>query len=68
MKIVSSLEESGLLTKSVSETIKNETKEQTGGFLRMLLDALNSSLLGNLLRGKGPIRAGKETIRAGENF
>ena len=27
MKIVTSLEESGLLTKSVSETIKNEAKE-----------------------------------------
>ena len=36
MKILKSLEESGLLIKGVSETIKNEAKEQKGGFLRML--------------------------------
>ena len=33
MKIVKSLEESGLLIKDVSETIKNEAKKQKGGFL-----------------------------------
>ena len=32
MKIVKSLEESGLLIKNVSETIKNEAAEQKGGF------------------------------------
>ena len=37
MKIVKSLEESGLLIKVLSETIKNEAKEQNGGFLGMLL-------------------------------
>ena len=37
MKIVKSLEESGLLIKGISETIKNEGKEQKGGFLNMLL-------------------------------
>ena len=36
MKIVKSLEEPGLLIKSVSETIENEAKEQKGGFLGML--------------------------------
>ena len=36
MKIVKSLEESGLLTKDISETIKNEAKKQNGGFPRML--------------------------------
>ena len=46
MKIVKSLEESGLLIKSVSEIIKNEAKEEKGGFLSMLL-------------GKGTIEAGK---------
>ena len=66
MKIVKSLEESGLLIKGVSETIKNEAKEQTGGFIIMLLGTLGASLLGNLLTGKGTIRAGKGTIRAGE--
>ena len=36
MKIVKYLKESGLLIKSVSETIKNEAKEQNGGYLGML--------------------------------
>ena len=62
MKIVKSLEESGLLIKGVSETIKNEAKEQKGGFLGMLLGTLGASLLGNLLKGKGTIRAGKEQL------
>ena len=35
MKVVKSLEESGSLTEGVSETIKNEAKEQKGGFLSM---------------------------------
>ena len=48
MKIVKSFEESGLLIKGVSETIKNEAKEQKGGFIRILLDTLDDSLLGNL--------------------
>ena len=60
MKIVKSLEASGLLVKGVSETIKNEAKEQKG--------TLGASLLGNLLMGKGTIRAGEGTIRAGEKF
>ena len=61
MKIVKSLEESGLLIKGISETIKNETKEQNGGFLPMLLGTLAASLLGSALKGK-------EVIRAGGNF
>ena len=60
MKIIKSFEESGLLTKGVSETNKNEAKEQKGGFLGMLLDILGASILGNLLtsQGRGTIRAG----------
>ena len=65
MKIVQSLEESGLLIKGVSRTIKNKAKEQKGRFLGMLLETLSASLLGNLLTGKGTIRAGKGTIAAG---
>ena len=68
MKIIKSLEESGLLIKDVSETIKNKTKEQKGVFLTMLLVALGASLLGILLTGKGTIRAGKGTIRADQDF
>ena len=40
MKIVKSLEQSGLLIKGISETIYNETKEQNDGFLPMLLGKL----------------------------
>ena len=68
MKIVKSLEESGSLIKRVSERIKNETKEEKGGFLSMLLGTLRASLLGNLLTGKGTIGAGEGTIRAGQEF
>ena len=69
LKIVKSLENSGLLLKGVSETIQHEAKEQRGGFLSMLLGTLDASLLGNILSkglsGKGVIRAGEGTIRAG---
>ena len=63
MKIVKSLEDSGLLSKGVSETIQNEAKGQKGGFFSMLLGTLGASLLGNMLAGKGKIRAGKGIIR-----
>ena len=67
MKIVS-LEESGLLLKGISETIKNEAKEQKGGFFPMLFRPLAASILGSALTGTGVIRAHEGTIRAGENF
>ena len=66
IKIVKSLEESGLLIKGVSETIRNETKEQKGGFLGISLGTLGASLLRNLLTGTGVIRAGEGKIRASE--
>ena len=65
MKIVQALEDSNILLKGVSETIKNETKEHKRGFLSMLLGTLGASILGNLLTGKGFVRAGEGTIRAG---
>ena len=65
IKIVKSLEDSGLLFKGVSETIQNEAKEQKGGFLSMLLGTLGASLLGNILAGKGINRAGEGIVRAG---
>ena len=49
----------------VSETIKDEAKEQKGWFLSMLLDTLGASLLGNMLAGKGVIRAGEGTAIVG---
>ena len=48
MKIIKSLEESGLLIRSGSKTIRNKAKEQRDRFLCMLLDTLVTSLLGNL--------------------
>ena len=70
LKIVKSLEHSGVLLKGVSETIQHEAKEQRGGFLSMLLGTLGASLLGDILSkglsGKGVIRAGEGTIRADE--
>ena len=71
MKIVQALESSIILLKRVTKRIKNETKEQKGGFLSMLLGTLGASLLGNLLAGKGIVRAGsgnkkgKGVVRAG---
>ena len=71
MKITQALEDSNILLKGVTSTIKNETKEQKGGFLSMLLGTLGASLLGNLLTGKGIVRAGsgnkkgKGIVRAG---
>ena len=59
IKIVKSLEDSGLLLEGVTETAQNEVKEQKGGFLSMLLGTLGASLLGNLLTGKGIYGAGK---------
>ena len=67
MKVIEALENSGILLKGVSKTIENETKEQRGGFLTMLLGTLGASLLGNLLTGrKGIMRAGDGIVRAGE--
>ena len=58
MKIIEALENSGILLKGVIKTTENETKEQRGGFLSMLLGTLGASLLGNLLTGgKGIMRA-----------
>ena len=71
MKIVQVLEDSNILLKGVTKKIKNETKEQKGGSLSMLLGTLGASLLGNLLTGKGIVRAGsgnnkgKGIVRAG---
>ena len=59
------LEEHDTLLKGIAKTIKNETKEQKGGFLSMLLGTLGASLLGNLLSGKGLYRTGQGMYRTG---
>ena len=71
IKIVQALAYSNVLLKGVTKRIENKTKEQKGEFLRMLLGNLGASLLGNLLKGKGIVRAGsgnnkgKGVVRAG---
>ena len=71
IKIVQALEDSNILLKGVTETVKNDTKEQKGGVLSMLLGTLGASLLGNLLTEKRFVRAGygnnkeKGVVRAG---
>ena len=51
-KIVNSFQDADLLIKVVSETIKNEAKQQKSGFLGMLLVTLVASLLGSLITVK----------------
>ena len=65
LKMVKSLEDSGISLDGITETVKNGVKEQKGGFLSILLGTLGASLLGNMLAGRGVIRAGEGTIRAG---
>ena len=62
LKILKSLEDPGIL---LEETLKDEAKEQKGGFLSMLLGTLGASLLGNMLAGKGVMTAGEGTARVG---
>ena len=71
MKIVQAFEDSSILLKEVTKTIKNKTKQNKVGCLSMLLGTLGASLWENLLSRKGIVRAGsgskkgKETVRAG---
>ena len=66
VKIVKSLEDSGLLLEGVTKSVQNKIKEQKGGFLSMLLGTLGASLLGNYLTRKGTKKAGEGIVRAGE--
>ena len=75
INVVKSLEESGLLIKSVSQTIKNKVKEQKGEFFVMLLGTLAANVLGSASADKGVIkvddgviRADEGVISAGQNF
>ena len=66
IKIVKSLEDSGLLLNGVTESVKNEIKEQKSRFISMLLGTLGASLLGNLVAGKGVDRAGDGIVKTGK--
>ena len=69
IKIVNSLEDSGLLVKGVTETVQNELKEQKGRLHSMLLGTLGASLLGSLLTGREAIATsqGRGIYRAGKS-
>ena len=69
------MEEYGLLINSVCENNKNEAKEQSVWFLGILLGTLGANLFGNMLAvtrvmraREGSIRAGKGTLRTGQDF
>ena len=66
MKIVTYFEESSLLIKDISESIKKEVKDQKNRYPSILIGTLGASLLGNLSIGKRKITADEDTIRAGE--
>ena len=70
IKTVKSLEDSDLLLKGVTEAIQIEVQEQKGWSLSVLLGTLGTSLLGNVLTGKGIYKAGKgkRIDRAGEGI
>ena len=65
LKVIKSLENSGLLLGGITDTVKNEAKVQKYGFLSTLMSVLESTLLRGMLSGKGVIRAREGTIRAG---
>ena len=71
MKIVRDLWDSNILLKRIAKTSENETIKQKGWFLGMISGTLRASLLGNVLTGKGIVRAGygnkqgKGILRAG---
>ena len=65
------VEDWNILLKGITKTTENETKKRKQGFLGMLLGTWGASLLGNMLVGKGIVRAGyrnkegKGILRAG---
>ena len=62
IKIVQALEDSNTSLKRITKTTENETKVQKRGFLGILLCTLGAILLGNMLTGKGMLRAGYGNI------
>ena len=65
IKVLKSLEKFGLLIKGVMKTIKNEAKEQEGGFIGMLFGTLAARILGSMSSGKPEIPS-QGVVRTGE--
>ena len=68
IRIVKSLENSGILIDGVGKTVKNEIKKQEARFFVMLLGTLNFSVLECNLIEKGVMRAWKGVVRAGREY
>ena len=58
-KVIKTLEHLGVLIGGISKIVKHEIKKQEDGFLGMLLGTLDTSILENILTGKGKTKAGK---------
>ena len=68
LKIVKSLKDSRLLIKDFAQAIDTKTRDRRSGFLNILLRMLGENFLGNMLVGKGVIRAGDGVQRAAQDF
>ena len=64
IKILNSFKDSCLLIKGNSETVQNYGRKQKCGIFGMSRGTLDTTLLGNMLAGKGVKRAGDGIIRA----
>ena len=65
IKIIKSLEDSGALIDGVTETVKNETKKQEGGFLGALLPSLAASLVQPAISSVVKVISGRGVRRTG---
>ena len=68
MKVVQALEYFNILLKGVTKAVRNETKEQGGGFLGTLVGTLGSILVGNFLSEEEIVRAGSHNKKREINF
>ena len=68
MEIVQALGYFNILLKGVTKAVRNETKEQGGGFLGTLVGTLGSILLGNFLSEEEIVRAGSDNKKREINF
>ena len=57
MKIVQALEDSNILLKAVTKTIKNETKEQQGGFFKYVVGYFRSYFVRKFISRKRDCRS-----------
>ena len=68
IRIIKSLENSGVLIDVVSETVKYKIKNNERGSLSILFRTSGASMLETMLTQKGLMRAGKFIARAGRGY